>query len=138
MGRGRVELKRIENKINRQVTFAKRRNGLLKKAYELSVLCDAELALIIFSNRGKLFEFCSGSRYMFFISFFSPNFPSLSDIISLYIYSRFCFFVFVFHPSNLLFLYMCILIYNPNHTQLVLLSPERSVCVLQPNHTSTS
>jgi MADS-box transcription factor len=63
MGRGRVELKRIENKINRQVTFAKRRNGLLKKAYELSVLCDAEIALIIFSNRGKLYEFCSSSRY---------------------------------------------------------------------------
>ncbi|RHN42501.1 putative transcription factor MADS-type1 family [Medicago truncatula] len=62
MGRGRVELKRIENKINRQVTFAKRRNGLLKKAYELSVLCDAEVALIIFSNRGKLYEFCSSSR----------------------------------------------------------------------------
>ncbi|CAM8881871.1 unnamed protein product [Rhodiola kirilowii] len=61
MGRGRVELKRIENKINRQVTFAKRRNGLLKKAYELSVLCDAELALIIFSNKGKLYEFCSTS-----------------------------------------------------------------------------
>ncbi|XP_065631765.1 agamous-like MADS-box protein MADS2 [Quercus suber] len=59
MGRGRVELKRIENKINRQVTFAKRRTGLLKKAYELSVLCDAEVALIIFSNRGKLYEFCS-------------------------------------------------------------------------------
>ncbi|KAF8408438.1 hypothetical protein HHK36_007591 [Tetracentron sinense] len=54
MGRGRVELKRIENKINRQVTFAKRRNGLLKKAYELSVLCDAEVALIVFSTRGKL------------------------------------------------------------------------------------
>lgn len=54
-----MELKRIENKINRQVTFAKRRNGLLKKAYELSVLCDAEVALIIFSNRGKLYEFCS-------------------------------------------------------------------------------
>ncbi|GMH01801.1 hypothetical protein Nepgr_003640 [Nepenthes gracilis] len=61
MGRGRVELKRIENKINRQVTFAKRRSGLLKKAYELSVLCDAEVALIIFSNRGKLYEFCSSS-----------------------------------------------------------------------------
>nr|XP_010917558.1 agamous-like MADS-box protein AGL9 homolog [Elaeis guineensis]AAQ03224.1 MADS box transcription factor [Elaeis guineensis] len=64
MGRGRVELKRIENKINRQVTFAKRRNGLLKKAYELSVLCDAEVALIIFSNRGKLYEFCSSSSMM--------------------------------------------------------------------------
>ncbi|KAL4347160.1 hypothetical protein GQ457_17G014220 [Hibiscus cannabinus] len=56
MGRGSVELKRIENKINRQVTFAKRRNGLLKKA-----LCDAEVALIIFSTRGKLYEFCSSS-----------------------------------------------------------------------------
>ncbi|XP_041013239.1 agamous-like MADS-box protein MADS2 [Juglans microcarpa x Juglans regia] len=61
MGRGRVELKRIENKINRQVTFAKRRNGLLKKAYELSVLCDAEVALIIFSGGAKLYEFCSSS-----------------------------------------------------------------------------
>ncbi|XP_011102220.1 MADS-box protein CMB1-like [Sesamum indicum] len=61
MGRGKVELKRIENKINRQVTFAKRRNGLLKKACELSVLCDAEVALIIFSNKGKLYEFCSTS-----------------------------------------------------------------------------
>lgn len=64
MGRGKVELKRIENKINRQVTFAKRRNGMLKKAYELSLLCDAEVALIIFSSRGKLYEFCSGTRYM--------------------------------------------------------------------------
>ncbi|KAF1002855.1 MADS-box protein 04g005320-like isoform X2 [Apium graveolens] len=61
MGRGKVVLKRIENKINRQVTFAKRRNGLLKKAYELSVLCDAEVALIIFSTRGKLYEFASSS-----------------------------------------------------------------------------
>ncbi|KAB1200895.1 Agamous-like MADS-box protein AGL6 [Morella rubra] len=59
MGRGRVELKRIENKINRQVTFSKRRNGLVKKAYELSVLCDAEVALIIFSSRGKVYEFGS-------------------------------------------------------------------------------
>lgn len=54
-----MELKRIENKINRQVTFSKRRNGLLKKAYELSVLCDAEVALIVFSSRGKLYEFGS-------------------------------------------------------------------------------
>ncbi|GMJ08146.1 SEPALLATA1, AGAMOUS-like 2 [Hibiscus trionum] len=61
MGRGKVELKRIENKINRQVTFAKRRNGLLKKAYELSILCDAEVALIVFSSRGKLYEFSSSN-----------------------------------------------------------------------------
>ncbi|XP_074335224.1 uncharacterized protein LOC141672507 isoform X1 [Apium graveolens] len=47
-GRGRIEMKRIEYTINRQVTFCKRRNGLLKKAYELSVLCDAEVAMIVF------------------------------------------------------------------------------------------
>nr|QIZ31310.1 agamous-like MADS-box protein AGL11 [Larix kaempferi] len=57
MGRGKIQLKRIENTINRQVTFSKRRNGLLKKAYELSVLCDVEMGLIVFSPRGKLYEF---------------------------------------------------------------------------------
>ena len=63
MGRGRVQLKRIENKINRQVTFSKRRGGLLKKAHEISVLCDAEVALIVFSHKGKLFEYATDSWY---------------------------------------------------------------------------
>jgi hypothetical protein len=59
MGRGKIEIKRIENPTSRQVTFSKRRGGLLKKAHELAVLCDAEVALIIFSSTGKLFEFAS-------------------------------------------------------------------------------
>ncbi|KAM6569432.1 hypothetical protein CsatB_017417 [Cannabis sativa] len=61
MGRGRVEMKRIENKINRQVTFSKRRSGLLKKAHEISVLCDAEVALLVFSTKGKLSEYSTNS-----------------------------------------------------------------------------
>jgi cell division protein FtsB len=61
MVRGKTQMKRIENPTSRQVTFSKRRNGLLKKAFELSVLCDAEVALIIFSTRGKLYEFASAS-----------------------------------------------------------------------------
>ncbi|CAH9103732.1 unnamed protein product [Cuscuta europaea] len=61
MGRGKVELKRIENKINRQVTFSKRRGGLVKKAHEISVLCDAEVGLIVFSHKGKLFEYSTDS-----------------------------------------------------------------------------
>ncbi|KAH1050830.1 hypothetical protein AAZX31_08G118100 [Glycine max] len=61
MGRGKIEIKRIENTTSRQVTFCKRRNGLLKKAYELSVLCDAEVALIVFSNRGRLYEYANNS-----------------------------------------------------------------------------
>ncbi|KAI3944397.1 hypothetical protein MKW98_006558 [Papaver atlanticum] len=59
MVRGKTEMRRIENAISRQVTFSKRRNGLLKKAFELSVLCEAEVALIVFSPRGKLYEFSS-------------------------------------------------------------------------------
>ncbi|XP_034672810.1 truncated transcription factor CAULIFLOWER D-like isoform X8 [Vitis riparia] len=59
MGRGKVELKRIENSTSRQVTFSKRKNGLLKKAFELSILCDAEVALLIFSPSGKAYQFAS-------------------------------------------------------------------------------
>ncbi|KAL6864900.1 hypothetical protein ACP4OV_016051 [Aristida adscensionis] len=64
MGRGKIEIKRIENTTNRQVTFCKRRSGLLKKAYELSVLCDAEVALIVFSSRGRLYEYSNNRRRM--------------------------------------------------------------------------
>lgn len=78
LGRGKIEIKRIENTTNRQVTFCKRRNGLLKKAYELSVLCDAEVALVVFSTRGRLYEYANNrfeskqfqiSKTKFFTSF---------------------------------------------------------------------
>ncbi|KAE9587160.1 putative transcription factor MADS-type1 family [Lupinus albus] len=61
MGRVKLEIKRIENTTNRQVTFSKRRNGLIKKAYELSILCDIDIALIMFSPSGRLNHF-SGRR----------------------------------------------------------------------------
>jgi hypothetical protein len=50
MGRGKVELKKIEKPANRQATFSKRRMGLLKKANELAILCDAQIGVIIFSG----------------------------------------------------------------------------------------
>ncbi|KAL5200479.1 hypothetical protein ABZP36_021682 [Zizania latifolia] len=59
--RGRREMRRIEDATSRQVTFSKRRSGLLKKAFELSVLCDAEVALVVFSPRGRLYEFASAN-----------------------------------------------------------------------------
>ncbi|KAL7093987.1 hypothetical protein ACP275_11G072900 [Erythranthe tilingii] len=59
MGRKKLEIKRIEENGARMVCFSKRRNGLIKKAKELSVLCDVDLAAIVFSNRGKLFQYCS-------------------------------------------------------------------------------
>ncbi|RXH89240.1 hypothetical protein DVH24_031597 [Malus domestica] len=62
MGRGKVQLKPIADKIRRQVTFSKRRSGLIKKARELSVLCSVEVGLVIFSAKGRLYEFCSAER----------------------------------------------------------------------------
>ena len=59
MGRGKIEIKRIENSTNRQVTFSKRRAGLVKKAREIGVLCDAEVGVVIFSSAGKLYDYCS-------------------------------------------------------------------------------
>lgn len=63
MAREKIRIKKIDNITARQVTFSKRRRGIFKKADELSVLCDADVALIIFSSTGKLFEF-SSSRYL--------------------------------------------------------------------------
>ncbi|KAK3036424.1 hypothetical protein RJ639_030023 [Escallonia herrerae] len=62
MGRGKVELKRIEDKCSSQVTFSKRRKELIKKARELAVLCDVELSVFIFSGGGRFYEFSSGDR----------------------------------------------------------------------------
>jgi len=67
MGRGKIVIKRIDNSTSRQVTFSKRRNGLLKKARELSILCDAEVGLIVFSSTGRLYDFAS-SRYTLCLS----------------------------------------------------------------------
>ncbi|PKU84426.1 MADS-box transcription factor 16 [Dendrobium catenatum] len=61
MGRGKIEIKKIENPTNRQVTYSKRRVGILKKAKELTVLCDAQVSLIMFSSTGKLADYCSPS-----------------------------------------------------------------------------
>ncbi|KAL7093992.1 hypothetical protein ACP275_11G073300 [Erythranthe tilingii] len=59
MGRRKLEMKEIENNSARMVCFSKRRSGLIKKAKELSVLCDVDVAAIIFSKRGKLYQYCS-------------------------------------------------------------------------------
>uniref|UniRef100_A0A0D9ZVH8 MADS-box domain-containing protein n=1 Tax=Oryza glumipatula TaxID=40148 RepID=A0A0D9ZVH8_9ORYZ len=60
-GSGSSDGSGIEDTADRQVTFCKRCNGLLKKAYELSMLCDAEVALIVFSSRGRLYEYSNNS-----------------------------------------------------------------------------
>ena len=65
MARQKIQIKKIDNTAARQVTFSKRRRGLFKKAQELSTLCDAEIALIVFSAAGKLFEYSSSRLVLY-------------------------------------------------------------------------
>ncbi|KAL2893041.1 Agamous-like MADS-box protein AGL16 [Bienertia sinuspersici] len=69
MGRGKIVIRRIDNSTSRQVTFSKRRNGLLKKAKELAILCDAEVGVMIFSSTGKLYDFSNSRYFLFSLSF---------------------------------------------------------------------
>ncbi|CAN6821558.1 unnamed protein product [Brassica oleracea] len=62
MGRKKVEIQRIENKSSRQVTFCKRRNGLIEKARQLSVLCESSVAVLVVSATGKLYNSSSGDN----------------------------------------------------------------------------
>jgi MADS-box transcription factor len=59
MGRGKIEIKRIENQTNRQVAYFRLRNGIIKKAQELTVLCDAKVSLIMLSSNDPLLEYTS-------------------------------------------------------------------------------
>ncbi|KAF8008629.1 hypothetical protein BT93_K2327 [Corymbia citriodora subsp. variegata] len=87
MARGKIQMRRIENPTSRQVTFSKDRNGLLKKAYELSVLCEAEVAVIIFSQKGRLYEFSSNfemsSRWRSSYAVFASSSESKRQLIDI-------------------------------------------------------
>lgn len=59
MGRRKIEIQPLTEDRNRTVTFVKRKAGLFKKAHELAVLCQVDLAVIIVGNNNKLYEFSS-------------------------------------------------------------------------------
>ncbi|TQV96480.1 hypothetical protein V2A60_003123 [Cordyceps javanica] len=63
MGRRKIEIKAIKDDRNRSVTFLKRKGGLFKKAHELSVLCSVDVAVFIFGNNKKLYEYSSADMH---------------------------------------------------------------------------
>uniref|UniRef100_A0A8C8I5H1 MADS-box domain-containing protein n=1 Tax=Oncorhynchus tshawytscha TaxID=74940 RepID=A0A8C8I5H1_ONCTS len=85
MGRKKIQITRIMDERNRQVTFTKRKFGLMKKAYELSVLCDCEIALIIFNSTNKLFQYASTDMDKVLLKYTEYNEPhesrTNSDIV---------------------------------------------------------
>ncbi|XP_072714974.1 myocyte-specific enhancer factor 2C-like isoform X7 [Ciconia boyciana] len=79
MGRKKIQITRIMDERNRQVTFMKRKFGLMKKAYELSVLCDCEISLIIFNSTNKLFQYASTDMDKVLLKYTEYNEPHESQ-----------------------------------------------------------
>lgn len=55
--RRKIEIKFIENKTRRHVTFSKRKHGIMKKAFELSVLTGTQVLLLVVSETGLVYTF---------------------------------------------------------------------------------
>ncbi|KAH7302806.1 hypothetical protein B0I35DRAFT_323803, partial [Stachybotrys elegans] len=55
--RRRIEIKRIADRSRRVITFNKRRKGLEKKVYELSVLTGCYVSLLIKAEDGTKYPF---------------------------------------------------------------------------------
>ncbi|KAL5075083.1 hypothetical protein RYX36_014067 [Vicia faba] len=70
-GRQKIEMKKMSNESNLQVTFSRRRSGLFKKVSELCTLCDAQIAFVVFSPSKKVFSF---------------GHPNIDTIIDRYLY----------------------------------------------------
>ncbi|XP_022543288.1 protein MADS AFFECTING FLOWERING 5-like isoform X2 [Brassica napus] len=130
MGRRKVEIKRIENKSSRQVTFCKRRNGLIEKARQLSVLCGSSVAVLIVSSTGKVYSSSSGDSMAKILKHYevqhadklktldltekTQNYVSLNELLetvqrlALRLHLNFCIFLFFPLSFTLLLIYDCI------------------------------
>ncbi len=73
MGRNKIQIKRIQNERIKQVTFYKRKKGLIKKSMELSVLCDVKVFLLVCDKNDKMSVFSSDNE----TSKFKENFNNI-------------------------------------------------------------
>ncbi|XP_050211304.1 agamous-like MADS-box protein AGL62 [Mercurialis annua] len=83
-GRQKLEMVKISRESNRLVTFSKRRYGVFKKASELSTLCGAEIAIVVFSPGKKVFSYghpCVDAVVDRFLSRNSPQFCGTLQLI---------------------------------------------------------
>jgi len=58
-GRRKIKIEFIEDKSRRQITFSKRKAGLMKKAYELTTLTGTQALLLVASETGHVYTFAT-------------------------------------------------------------------------------
>lgn len=86
MGRRKIQIQPIKDDRNRQVTFLKRKHGLMKKAYELSVLCNCEVALFIIPSNNKIIQYSSSNMEQLLDEFQQVNLYYMIGAIQILIY----------------------------------------------------
>ena len=76
MGRKKILIQKIKDPRIRNISFCKRKKGLLKKAMELCFLCDVDICLCIYNKEisyEKLILFCSENNINNFIDNYIGN-----------------------------------------------------------------
>ncbi|KAE9522821.1 hypothetical protein AGLY_016783 [Aphis glycines] len=75
MGRKKINITKIQDEHKSHVVFKKRKFSFMKKAYELSVLCDCEVAIIIFDKSDKLYQYASTDMDQVLLKYTECNEP---------------------------------------------------------------
>ena len=84
MGKRRIEMSKIKNKLSSQITFYKRKKGLIKKTMELSLLCDVEILLVIEDKKHMLnITSCKSNVSDFIKKFLNINNNNIKECFSL-------------------------------------------------------